>query len=444
MPHAISPKLIEQAKDVLLLNKKQAWTSPSPVYYRHQWLWDSAFIAIGLANYDPKRAAEELLSLKRGQWQNGMLPHVIFASRFHDLLKGPLFWQWRKSKLSSKGTITSAITQPPVLAIAAHKVAEHLKGSEKQAFLEQIVPMIEAYHNWLYQERDPDGIGLVTVIHPWETGLDNTPSWSKLLKKMPRPWWVRFLDKSGLFELAMHQRRGAKILEPDERTSNLEIIQASRLILRYRRYGYESQAIFNNDAVAAQSVSFNSILIKANSCLKQLAQTIGYNLPETLVANFAKTESALEHLWDEETAQYYSRDFTSKALIKTPAITTLLPLFSGSIDKQRADQLVNLIKNKEHYWTSYPLPTVPLDSPYFNPKRFWQGPVWVNTNWMIINGLIEYGYTAEAQEIIKKTESMIQKSGFCEYFSPLNGDGLGVKNFSWTAALLIDLANLDS
>lgn len=438
-----SNDLIEQAKEVLDRNKKEAWTSPSPVYYRHQWLWDTAFIAIGISNYNPQQAARELLSLKRGQWQNGMLPHVIFATRFHDMLKGPLFWQWRKSKLSSKKTVTSAITQPPMVAIAAAKVAKELKGEPKIQFLKQVLPMLESYHRWVYRERNPEGSGLIVVIHPWETGLDNTPAWAELLKQMPRPWWVRFLNKSGLFEIVMRQRKGAKMLDPDERTNNLEIMQAARLILRFRAQAYVNKAIFSSKPVATESLAFNSILIKANSCLIELAEQINYQLPQDLLENFNKTKEALNTLWDEDTKQYYSRDFSTKKLIKTPSITTFLPLFSEGIGKDRAEKLVKNLLDKKKYWTKFPVPTVPLDSPYFNQKRFWQGPVWINTNWMITRGLEHYGYQEEAKQIVEESINLVQNSGFCEYFSPLTGEGLGVKSFSWSAALLIDLLSSD-
>nr|MDT0665339.1 hypothetical protein [Micromonospora sp. DSM 115978] len=67
------------AVEVLRGNDLGSITRPSPTLYPHQWLWDSCFIAIGLRHVDPARAATEVLSLFRGQWPNGMIPHVIFA-----------------------------------------------------------------------------------------------------------------------------------------------------------------------------------------------------------------------------------------------------------------------------------------------------------------------------------------------------------------------------
>ncbi|MDQ1432665.1 MAG: hypothetical protein QOF40_3267, partial [Actinomycetota bacterium] len=78
MPDAPHAELVRRAQAVLERNRRGAWTCPSVKLYPHQWLWDSCFTAIGIARYDAPRAAGELRALFRGQWANGMLPHMIF------------------------------------------------------------------------------------------------------------------------------------------------------------------------------------------------------------------------------------------------------------------------------------------------------------------------------------------------------------------------------
>jgi glycogen debranching enzyme len=84
---------------------------------------------------------------------------------------------------------------------------------------------------------------------------------------------------------------------------------------------------------------------------------------------------------------------------------------------------------------------VPLDSPQFDPDRYWQGPTWVNTNWLIIDGLRRAGYPDHAAALTETTLDMVRRSGFAEYFDPTTGEPLGARNFSWTAALVLDLLN---
>src|SRR5690554_3599159 len=75
----IRDEAYERLLSALKENDRGNYTSPAKLY-PHQWLWDSAFIAIGLRHLDPERAAEEIASLIRGQWANGMFPNMIFNS----------------------------------------------------------------------------------------------------------------------------------------------------------------------------------------------------------------------------------------------------------------------------------------------------------------------------------------------------------------------------
>jgi len=125
--------------------------------------------------------------------------------------------------------------------------------------------------------------------------------------------------------------------------------------------------------------------------------------------------------------------------LKTPSIATLLPLYAGTITQERASQLVKQLENDHAFGPAYPVPSVPLNSFWFDPKRYWQGPSWVNTNWLIIDGLKRYGFKDHAAALKESTLEMVDKSGFSEYFDPLTGEAAGAPNFSWTAALCLDL-----
>ena len=59
-------ELVRRARAVLDRNRRGTYTCPSVRLYPHQWLWDSCFTAIGIARFDPNRAADELRALFRG------------------------------------------------------------------------------------------------------------------------------------------------------------------------------------------------------------------------------------------------------------------------------------------------------------------------------------------------------------------------------------------
>lgn len=190
-----------------------------------------------------------------------------------------------------------------------------------------------------------------------------------------------------------------------------------------------------------EDLNFNSIFIRANTHLREIAKSLREELPEDLEKMMKKTEKTLEELWDPYSGQYYSRDFITHRLLKSPSIATLLPLYAGTISKERAESLVKLLEDKEVFGLNFPVPSVPKNSLYFDPKAYWQGPSWVNTNWLIIDGLKRYGFKDHAAALTESTLEMVERSGCWEYFDPLSGEGIGASNFSWTAALSIDLLN---
>ena len=116
-----------------------------------------------------------------------------------------------------------------------------------------------------------------------------------------------------------------------------------------------------------------------------------------------------------------------------------MPLYSGVIDRERASHLVKTMEDHNKFSTPFPIPTVPVNSDWFNPDSYWQGPTWINMNWMIIEGLKNYGFKEHADVLTKKTIELVEHGGFSEYFNPITGDPLGIHDFSWSAALIIDL-----
>lgn len=428
-------ELLGKAQAVLKQNNRGKWTVPAGDLYPHQWLWDSCFIAIGLRHLDIERAQTELKSLLRGQWSNGMIPNMIFRAIDH---RRENRWRSYISPYAPHNVATSGITQPPMLAEAIVQVGQKLHLPERRSWYRQMYPALLRYHEWLYADRDPHNEGLIILLHPYECGLDNTPPWISELRKHSMPMWVRLVEKLRLDWAAKLVRTDTKFVPVEQRMSNVEAMAFWAAVRRLRRKAYNSEAILSRSLFAVEDLVFNCILIRANLQLKTIARDISHKLPESLLQKMQKTEAALEQLWDETSGQYYSRSFVSHKLIEEPTIATFLPLYAGSISQERAEHLVKLLKSKT-FNLKWPVPSVPQSSDFFNPLKYWQGPTWINTNWLIIEGLKNYGFDEEAEILKQRTIGLVIKSGLWEYFSPLTGTPAGAPNFSWTAALTIDL-----
>lgn len=432
------PDLLEQAKAVLEMNDRGNYTQPAHGLYPHQWLWDSCFIAIGLRHLDVERAKAELLSLLRGQWHNGMLPNIIFRD---DPQYRPDRNIWRSwvNPFAPNDVTTTGITQPPLLAEAVVQVGKKMGWPERRLWYRTMYPNLLAYHEWLYNERDPHGEGLVLQIHPWEIGLDSTPPWMNELHEHLLPLWVRLIEKTKFDKVINLFRRDTHSVPLDQRFPTIEALALVDIQRRLRRKAYDINKILDHSLFTIEDLNFNSIFIRANTQLCEIAKSLREELPEELTDKMKKTEKAFEELWDPYSSQYYSRDFITHQLIRVSSIATLLPLYAGSITQDRAEQLVRLLENEHQFGPAYPVPSVPTSSFWFKRKMYWQGPTWVNMNWLIIDGLKRYGFKDHASALAESTLEMVSKSGCYEYFDPIDGTPAGAANFSWTAALAIDL-----
>jgi glycogen debranching enzyme len=121
-----------------------------------------------------------------------------------------------------------------------------------------------------------------------------------------------------------------------------------------------------------------------------------------------------------------------------------MPLYAGTPDEPRARRLFGeALWAPGRYGPSPEAPwavtTVSKSSSDFDSRRYWRGPVWININWFLVRGLERLGLASEAQRLRSMTLQLVTASGFSEYYEPSTGEPLGSPDFSWTAALALDL-----
>jgi len=256
-------KLLKRAKSILAKNWRENYTVPAPTLYPHQWNWDSAFVSIGYSYYDQKKAQKELLSIFEGQWANGMLPHIVFRSKRSDYFPGPDYWQTALSK-NALAIETSGITQPPLHAIAALAIYRNAKEHERaKDFLIELFPKILAFNRYLLRERDPESSGLVTIFHPWESGLDNSVRWDAPLSRIE------------VHDLPEYERVDVTKVSSDERPSDAAYDKYVYLIEIMKRCNYNEQKIYDKIPFKVKDVVFSTILYAANKAMIDIAAIIG-------------------------------------------------------------------------------------------------------------------------------------------------------------------------
>ncbi|OGE39000.1 hypothetical protein A3F00_01805 [Candidatus Daviesbacteria bacterium RIFCSPHIGHO2_12_FULL_37_11] len=386
--------------ELMLTNRRRTdkyqYTLPSPDAYPYQWLWDSCFHAIILSHYNTGDAKAELLSLVAKQFENGMLPHMIYWKPQNR--KDFQLINWGK-----KGT--SSITQPPMIA---YSVWEIFQKERDVNFLKKIYPGIYHFYKYLLNERDPHEKHLTGIMNPDESGEDNSPRFDPVL------------GLSNKQTLQENTRRRFKLVKQN--------------IL----CGFDAPFCMRN-FFWVKDVPFNSIMVENLRLLSQIARKIGKKGDAVYFTEKAsEIAKAMRDLMLEDGIFWstYGEDY-KKIKVKTWAIFS--PLFAKIATDQEAKSLVNnFFLNPKEFYLPFILPTTSKSDPAFDPNGFWRGPVWMSTNWIVFKGLKNYGFHAEAKHLLNSSLKLLEKSGFREQYNPLTGEGYGAKNFTW-GGLIVDM-----
>ncbi|MBI4786499.1 MAG: glycoside hydrolase [Chloroflexi bacterium] len=430
--------LISRAQRVLRLNDAGEFIKPSPRQYPHQWNWDSAFIALGLAHFDLPRAIAEVRGLLRAQWRDGMVPHIVYPTGPSDYFPPPAFWQTQN--LPHAGPIpSSALTQPPILTTVVRMFSErtHQQSNGNATdyvlrFTHYAFPHLLAWHRWLHTARDADGTGLPCLIHPWESGMDNSPLWANAL------------DHITPAILPPFKRRDMIHVAADERPLAPDYERFVYLIDLGRRLCWEPRVLLEQMPFLIQDVLFCSILHRADEDLRTLAVALGEPTAE-IDGWLARTRAVFDaRFWNEARGLYLDYDVRSQTPIDVNACGTFAPLFAGLASPEQAARLVaehfdNLAEYAPSADSCFRLPSAAKNERGYAPRRYWCGPVWIHINWMIAEGLRRYGFDAQADALERDSLALIAESGFREYYDPRDGRGCGADDFSWSAALTLEM-----
>ncbi|WP_250000948.1 trehalase family glycosidase [Actinoplanes sp. M2I2] len=437
----MSAELWNSAAGVLETNWSGDHMVPSRRLYPHQWSWDTAFIAIGLAYVNPTRAWRDLRSLFEAQWPDGRVPHIVFdpATAEADYFPGPAFWGV-PAYGSRPAHGSTGLVQPPLHAVAAWKVyrraAAHGAACVQQAHaeLQWLYPRLVAQQEYLTTHRNLGGSGLASIVHPWESGLDNSPAWDAAMAAVP----------ADLSLLTTYHRRDLDVADAAHRPTDLDYARYVGLVLDYRAGDYSDTGLLSRHAFAVECPSFNAILGAAELALAQIAGVLGHTAEAVAHRERAHriTRAIVDNLWDPRTRIFHARDVRTGTLSPARCVSGLLPLLLPDLPADQVDGILAEARSERFglpLSTTLPVPSYDRTAADFDTERYWRGPVWINMNWLLRRGLLMHGLRDEAEELRAAMVRLVHRNGHFEYFHPTTGEGLGAPTFSWTAALALDL-----
>ena len=200
----------------------------------------------------------------------------------------------------------------------------------------------------------------------------------------------------------------------------------------------------------------NSMLVMEAKSLAEMATLLGYKEEAEKWSADATKRSELinKYMWDKASGFYYYVNRNDQSFsyqhpddLKIKEIIGFLPLWAGVSDPERTGKLVSSMTNPDEFWRPYGVPTLSAKDGYYNPIGYWNGPVWVQWDYLLFRGLLDYGNKKEAEELAMKVlDNMIwhlkQDHVFWEFYSPDEREAGWNKTYIWAglaARFLIDL-----
>ncbi len=354
------------------------YTSPSPRHYPWQWYWDSCFAAIANRHFDPARSRRELESLLAAATPDVFIGHTIFW----DLpLRGPRRFSYNVT--TPHASMTASI-QPPLLAWA-WSLAVGDPAAE---------PRLMQHVDWFERNRDLDGDGLIWIVQPDESGLDASPQFDPV-------WRRRAHDLPGFLTLVRHNRR-----------------------LRY---------------------DLRAVADSGWPVMCELVTNVLYSLSRTALGRSSLTPALIERCYDERSGLF--RPLVRPVLKSRIPVTwtALAPLALPDLPEEIGHRLVEEhLLDPTRFWLPAGVPSVAADEASFQrgdrgalrQHRYWRGPVWVNTAWLIWRGLVRLGYGSHADELADRITGAVRTAGLREYYDPFDGTGMGQRDFAWSTLVL--------
>ncbi len=353
---------------------ERGYCFPHRGVYPHLWLWDSCFHAIAWAALGDPRCLRELEAVFAAQLDDGFVPHMRYAEP--TIERGPL-------------QHASSFTQPPVYAHAAAELAR--RGFDVP---EAVVTAAAAGLDWLWRHRMGDG-GLLYVVHPWESGADDSPRWDDWVGSTAwsRPVWT----------------------EADLRL---------RDAVTYHPSG---AAAWSAEFVAAPA-AFNAIAAHG------AAEVADLTADESWAGRARALAAAVDgELWDEATGLWSDRAIVGGGpSVAVPTLDGALPALVTA-DAARAARALAALADPAAFRGEYGLRYAPATHPRYEPGGYWRGSSWMQLHYLAGLTAARWEDADLAAYLRQACRVAVRLSGFAEHWDPDTGAGLGARPQTWSA-----------
>lgn len=417
--------------------------TPHRHMFRTSFNWDNGMAMLGLAAEDPHHALDILSQFTRFQHSNGMIPNEgsvgqmnWFTQRMQEKLFGA-----NVNSFMPEGTVTSAVTQPPLITIAAREAGMALPETERIERWKEVFPALKRQAEWFMNERTDPEDGLIFSPHAFETGMDNTGPWRNA---MAERWLAKGISRQrvrqALALTAMGPSRNlltdGRYVPIEQRADNHNVLVNLMQTRQLGKHGFMIDKILADpNIVILKDCGMNPIVARSNTALQEMAKAIHspeYDIQPELQAWMDRLETAINtELWSDDLQTYVSKNMRTNKLIPMQTIGSLHALLIN-IPDARAKILLQDFQDPEKFGGD--CPSMPYGD-FHIERGYWMGAIWPFSRVITMLGLLNHGMESEAEQLAHKILSRPSEPVKSEQDHSRTGEPLGISQFLPTAAM---------
>lgn len=390
------------------------YMKPGKSRYPFQYFWDTCFHVYTLTALGEHQVAKRCMqSLFAMQLEDGFVGHMLYWNRFSPTRVTDVF-QSRPGIRDFFRPHMSALLQPPLAAQAVLRIYTY---DQNISFLQQMLTRLKRYYDWLADNRDFDGDGLLSIISYFEAGMDWKPSYDEVLGFAPG------------------------------RASVKHFLKVAYADFKNYLHNYNLRKIYQASNFLVKDAGFNTIYAQNLQAMAHMCRLTGDSDAVRYEKRASKViQSIIAIMYDKEDQAFYDVEGKTNKKLKVLTPTIFFPAIIKGVPEEISRQVIERhFFSKEEFAAPFPIPSVAMNHPAFNPQEsiyIWRGPTWVIYNWFLHHFLMEKGFRDAASNLVRSTKELIQKSGFREYYNPFTGQGYGAYDFTWSG-LVVDMMNME-
>jgi hypothetical protein len=394
VPAAINDQL--QWSEVYTPERRRPYITVSRAWARENnsapdFLWDSFFSALLVAQEDEKKACALVRDMT--SWQNDQ---GMFAQ----------YGQWVARPNDWIFPVAWGHTQYPVGALAVSKI--YMRRPNKP-FLAEIYPRLLRNHRWWFANRG-DG-------QPWRDG-----------------------NRNGLLELGSNYPEEIPY-DDRQQTAYFESHDDSPQWWHVAKYNEKT------NTCELDTVERNCLYTMDCWILAWIARELGRTADASALEqeHRAMTERINRLLWDPGRGSYANRRWAPEnGNWFTPhmAPDIFLSLLGRVTPADRAEALKKHFYDPNKFAGEWILPTISRDDPLYPKQHYWRGKVWAPINWLVYQGFKINDWDHEARMLAESSAKMFLKpwrgKAECyENFLATTGEGSSDPHYTWGALMIL-------